>query len=253
MKKILSILTLTAISIILLSMYYIKINQKNYVSEQTLIKAFNYSGARVIDSEVYLWGTLGKKYDTLEKLKLLTDDISKSLGIIKNNTYTNNTTKNNTIEKIELRGFNAQKNIIEVNAQINKQSGSAKERIVTVSVMQDLSSAGLEEIRKNVTNLLKGYGVNSKVNSCIVGNFEGKLNSKQLNDVCIRMFNGAEAKKVEGMKDNNLISVSAYSPFINDSIEVNGKKVNLNLAIRYSSYDNKTYIWLATPVITTEY
>jgi len=34
---------------------------------------------------------------------------------------------------------------------------------------------------------------------------------------------------------------------------VNGKKVNMNLAIRYNSYEDRTYIWLATPVITVEY
>jgi len=63
----------------------------------------------------------------------------------------------------------------------------------------------------------------------------------------------SNAKKVEGITEENLISISAYSPRVKSSILVNEKRVNINLAMRYNSYEDKTYIWLATPVITTEY
>jgi hypothetical protein len=62
-----------------------------------------------------------------------------------------------------------------------------------------------------------------------------------------------ERAEVEGIRDGSLISLSAYSPLLKDSIKVRGKRVNINLAARYSAFEDKTYIWLASPVITTEY
>lgn len=82
---------------------------------------------------------------------------------------------------------------------------------------------------------------------------DGKLNDNELETVCERIFKSAGADKVEGMRDGGLVSVSAFSPVIDEAVRVNGKRINLNVAVRYNSYEGKTYIWLATPVITTEY
>lgn len=60
-------------------------------------------------------------------------------------------------------------------------------------------------------------------------------------------------KKVEGMEDENIISVSAYSSKLKEYIKLGSEKINLNVAIRYSSFDDKTYIWVATPIIAIEY
>ncbi|HEX3028079.1 MAG TPA: YwmB family TATA-box binding protein [Clostridia bacterium] len=253
MKKAFTVLSLFAITILFISMYYIKINQKNYSAEKTLVKAFNCSGAKVVSSEVYIYGRLGKKYDTLRELESITDQVSNSLGMVKDSTYSENTTKNDETIKVEIRGTNEDRNIIDINAEAGRQSVTSAERFISVCVTVDLSDKGLEAIRGKVAGVLKRFGIEPKVNSCIIGSFNGKLNTNQMNDVCIRMFNEIEAKKVEDMRDNSLISVSAYSPFIGDSISVNGRKVNMNLAVRYNSYEKKTYIWLATPVITTEY
>ncbi|MDI9475442.1 MAG: YwmB family TATA-box binding protein [Bacillota bacterium] len=36
-------------------------------------------------------------------------------------------------------------------------------------------------------------------------------------------------------------------------INYGGKDVNIQLAMRYSEYEDKTYLWLATPLIITAY
>jgi hypothetical protein len=111
----------------------------------------------------------------------------------------------------------------------------------------------LAQIESKVLAVLERSGIDARVNSCISGNFRGKLNDDELNLVCRKIFESVHASKVEGIRDIGLISVSAYTPDIGRSIVVNGNRINLNLAIRYNSYEDKTYIWLATPVITTEY
>ncbi|OZV13462.1 hypothetical protein CIW83_04260 [Tissierella sp. P1] len=51
----------------------------------------------------------------------------------------------------------------------------------------------------------------------------------------------------------SLVSYTAYTPLIESSIFSGEKKVNLNLAIRYNENEDKTYIWIGTPIITTGY
>ncbi|MCX7920960.1 MAG: YwmB family TATA-box binding protein [Clostridia bacterium] len=253
MKKNLKVVLPILIVFITVSLVlYQKLNYKIDSPETTLLKSFSFSGAKIINSEIYFWGELGEECTSIEKVKPLVEDFASSLNIIRDNSFTNETIKNDITEKIQLKGITNDKLLVNISAQLDT-NGNPAERFISVSVTEDLPQPNLEEIKQKVLSVFDKYRITPKVNSCITGNYNGQLNYQELNNICRRIFEGVEAKKVEGIRDKNLISVSAYSPFIEDSIEVKGNKVNLNLAIRYNSYEDKTYIWVATPVITTEY
>lgn len=238
--------------IIFSTFYFIKIRNNSDSPENTLQKSFDSSGARIVHSELYFWGRLSNKNKNMEKLKTITIDISNSLGVLNNSSYSNRIISNDSVDKIELSGVTEDDLSVSVSAQLGKDDGK-EENFISISVAQDSSSKGLEQAKQLVVKACRKYGINTKLNSCLTGNFDGKLNYEQLNDITRRIFKETEARKVEGIRDGNLISVSAYSPFIQDSIQVNGSRVNLNLAIRYNTYEDKTYLWLGTPVISTEY
>jgi hypothetical protein len=48
-------------------------------------------------------------------------------------------------------------------------------------------------------------------------------------------------------------SITGFSPILPDSLTVGDKRINLNMAMRYSPYDNRTYVIVASPVIPGEY
>ena len=50
-----------------------------------------------------------------------------------------------------------------------------------------------------------------------------------------------------------ITSYTVFTPYIDNYIFFFRKRVNLNLAIRYNEYENRTYIWIGTPIITTGY
>jgi hypothetical protein len=62
-----------------------------------------------------------------------------------------------------------------------------------------------------------------------------------------------KAKEVEGLSSEEVNSISAFSGNINSFVLSNNKKVNMQIAMRYSSYDDKTYIWIGSPLIHVEY
>lgn len=253
MRKSYPILLLLIVFSLFFTFFYAKMHNKYELPESTLLKAFNHSGAKVINSEIYFWARLDNKFGDFEEIKLLASDLAETLNIVNSDSFTNKTTISDLIQKVEMNGVVSDNRVVSINGQVSKKADSEDERFISVSINEDLPNPALEELRRNVVKVFKKYNINPKINSCIVGNYDGKLDRNQLNDIGVKIFKGAQAKKVEGIKDSRLISVSAYSPYIEDSINVNGKKVNLNLAIRYNSFENKTYIWLATPVITTEY
>ena len=220
--------------------------------ERMLIKSFENSGAKTVCSEISFRGKIDGKFKSIDDLKKMVNDISKKMGV-DSDILSGDIISNDDMEGIDLNQAIDNNRNIHISAVNSKLKGEMDGSYITVSVVDNSAVAGLEDTRKSVLGILRKYRIQSKVNSCITGSFDGMLDNNRLNVICSIIFKAVEARKVEGMRDDNLISVSAYSPSFRDSVEINGNKVNLNFAVRYNSFENKTYIWLATPVITTEY
>lgn len=252
MKKSRKITILLILGILILSLYY-SIHYINDDSvEATLIKSFNKSSAKVISSEIYFTGVvLGNKND-FNKQKLFIENLAKKIGVLKNEAYVYHQIDNDSIQKIEISGSTIENRAVDINLGLNDIS-EGEENTLTVDITQYETLEGLEEIEKEVSNILRSYKINPKVNSCITGSLSGKYENSQIDELCDEILKSAEAEKVYSTKDRNLMSVSAYSHILGSSLSISGKKMNLNLAVRYNSLENKTYIWLATPVITIEY
>ncbi|PKM82215.1 MAG: hypothetical protein CVU89_06120 [Firmicutes bacterium HGW-Firmicutes-14] len=50
-----------------------------------------------------------------------------------------------------------------------------------------------------------------------------------------------------------LVNITAYSPKIRQQLTMGEESVNINMAVRYNSLENKTLVYVGSPLITTEY
>lgn len=240
--------------IILLSIFSIFYLNKNFFAaspEKMLIESFKTSGASIVSSEVYFKGKINRlDKGSKEKLGQLASELAIGLGCPKKDTVTK-TINNDELEGVELSAVSGANLSIAISAVLGKEDDNNS--YITLSIVDKDGIQDIDVLKHKVKLIMGRFGVTPNVNSCLTGNYPGKLSNDRLNQICTDIFKASGARKVEGINESNLISVSAYTPSIGQAVEVNGRKINLNLAIRYNSYENKTYIWLATPVIITEY
>ena len=60
--------------------------------------------------------------------------------------------------------------------------------------------------------------------------------------------------KLQRVREENFISVTAYSKLLlENNLDYIGNKINLNIGIRYSENEDKTLIYMATPIIKLDY
>lgn len=245
-------LPLLLILILLFSVFYVKIRIPHISPENTLLKSFQASDARFVNSELYLHGRLNDRTDTLEEIRRLVGDIEQHLGMARNEAYSMETTENDSMKKVELKGTAAGGMLVNVAMLLDTGGNQTADNRFSIRIGCDVP-AELGATRETLSGICREYRLEPKASTCYTGSWDGRLDTGRLNELCRRMFEETEAIKVEGMRDHNLISVSAYSPMIGESIRVKGKRINMGLAIRYNAYEDKTYLWLATPVIMTEY
>ncbi len=259
MKKKLLFLFLPIVFTVLILIFIKKPFVNFACPETTLLNLFRSSGAKVVSSEMYFCGRVGNNnYKSFDELKKLVADFSKELGIPEDDRFSYKIIHNDMVKEIQLSGvipgsISGSDRVVSITAYSAENPKEPDDNYISVDIIQDLTITEFEITRRCVEQVFRRHKIKPDVNSCITGSFEGKLSQEEMDDICRMIFKGADAMKIDGIKDSNLISVTAYSPSIRSYIKVRDNRVNLNIAIRYNSYEDKTYLWLATPVITTEY
>ena len=92
------------------------------------------------------------------------------------------------------------------------------------------------------------------MNTCISGEYVKKLQISNYDDIFKKILYNMNAEEIDRVKEENFISITAYSKVLKENyLEYYGHKINLNIGMRYSEDDDKTIIYVATPIIKLDY
>jgi hypothetical protein len=127
------------------------------------------------------------------------------------------------------------------------------ETYIVFDVSMDKSYKDLMTERRNIVNALQVDEALINFSSCIIGTYKGKMTEKEADKKSRIALQSIKAEKVEGIENEELKSISAFSSSVGSYVISDQSRVNVQLAIRYSTYDDKTYIWIGTPLIPMEY
>lgn len=232
-------------------MFYTGICYNEGENTFALQDAFSSTGAKFVNSEVYIWSYSDEKKNSSNNLLNLADQLAIDLNITRNAAFSNNTVSNASINKTDIIGICADGKSVCVSTQLSKDN--LQKSNISINVINKMNHQDINDSARLLEEKFRKFGLNPKVNTCIIGCFDGKLDYEEMSRISEIILKGTKAKDIKGIYDNNLISISAYSPYIDNTIELEGKRLNMNIALRYNAYEDKTYIWLATPVITIEY
>lgn len=251
MKKYLYLLiALLVVFLMTMTIGYFEGVEKKRIDGVALIKPFESLKTDIKSSEVYFCCKMTEKdlnngNLASEIIKAMENEVTK-IFISKTE---------NTIEykKCELKGSLIDNSEIRIDFRINNNKENPEEKYVSLNIVNKGSYSAVEKIIDKINMVFENRKIQPDVNVCLTGVQSGKKSKTAMNDLCQKALKEVKAAKIEGMDDGRTISISAYSPIIEDWINVNGNKINLNIAARYNNNENKTYFWLATPIITTEY
>lgn len=226
--------------------------QQMTASATSITKAFGTSGANFVSGELYVYGIKIPMDANKASLKKVAKILEKYTGEISPKTYKETWENNDYISMFKIDGVS--KNGQEIEIVSKKQNAGGKSGIyLSCSIVWEDSNYQAEKNLQSVSEGFRALGMEPHSSIEMTGNYQGKLSTEKMNETASSIFSSVHAKKVEGMRDNKLVSVSAWSPNIGNDANVNGRKVNFNIALRYNEMEDKTYIWMGNPIIKTEY
>ncbi|MGL5348561.1 MAG: YwmB family TATA-box binding protein [Peptostreptococcaceae bacterium] len=148
----------------------------------------------------------------------------------------------------------AQINTNEKNISIIGIKKSNSESYIIVDILDNKVYKDIVDIYTILRNTLDKYSSDLDINTCISGEYTKKLQNEKYNDILENILYNMNAKEIDRVEEENFISITAYSKILNENqLEYLGNKINLNIGMRYSENDEKTLIYIATPIIKLDY
>ena len=157
--------------------------------------------------------------------------------------------------------WNSQEKQIYIESKIQEKSISiigikknSSESYIIIDILENKVYKNIVDIYTIIEKSLYKYSNTVDITTCISGEFYKKLQFDKYNDILEKILYNMNAEEIDRVENNNMVSVTAYSEFLDENyLEYLGSKINLNIGIRYSEDEDKTLIYIATPIIKLDY
>lgn len=131
---------------------------------------------------------------------------------------------------------------------------SSNESYIIVDILDNKVYKSIVDIYNIIENTLKKHTSQLEMYTCIAGEYTKKLQINKYNDILEKILYNMSAEEIDRVQEDNFVSVTAYSKLLNENyLEYLGNKINLNIGLRYSEDEEKTLLYMATPIIKLDY
>lgn len=129
-----------------------------------------------------------------------------------------------------------------------------KESYVIVDILENKVYKSIVDIYTILEETLNKHTPQVDINTCISGEYTKKLQINKYDDILDKILYNMNAEEIDRIEEENFVSITAYSKILSENyLEYLGNKINLNIGMRYSEDEDKTLIYIATPIIKLDY
>lgn len=122
-----------------------------------------------------------------------------------------------------------------------------------VTVNQEGEARQLSSLAYRLPSLLGPEAQKGSLSFCLTGHLEGELSPEEMGELSLIITRDLGGEQVQSISDGKMVSITGYTPELGDYLKAENLRINLNLAMRYDDYLDKTVIWAGTPLISRYY
>lgn len=250
MKKTFKFLILTVIIIILLIPIFGSARGKN--EEINILEdMLEELGGEFLEGDLNMGARILEKFSGEEDIKSIGEDIKLKMDL---NKLEEEFIFEENFNQLNIYAYDEEENpiTIMISSYLDPYTNIA-ETTLFINLIKRGKNFDINGIIEKIETIFNEYNKAIDITTCIIGTIEGRIEYNRLESKMLKTMDKFKMKIVEEYTDESIISYTGYTSLIQNSIFSGRDKVNLNLAIRYNENENKNYIWIGTPIITTGY
>lgn len=216
--------------------------------------AFRTTGAKFEKMNLQGWAQLNNRYSTETEMTALLAKAAAELGL-DNQKLTTKKQQEASLLSLTRSGWMDRHTYITVIVQTMRDNGTHKkgETYIIVGISHFVSPENYNFLRNKIVKVFSQTDVQGHFSTIIAGKVAGKIEVFEMQKMAKKVMKKVGAGITDNYADGRMVSVAGFTPAIADRLTLGAKSVNINMAARYDSVDKTTYIYIGTPIITTEY
>ncbi|MBS3983371.1 MAG: YwmB family TATA-box binding protein [Dethiobacter sp.] len=219
---------------------------------QVLEALLSSAGAEIVAGEVQFYAILDDDYRTMAELEEIIFDVGERLRLEGGEVQQG---EGETYRVLEVTGLTAFGPEVQLVVQSNPGAadlGSSPQTYLLI-VSRNTSPEKIKTMVTLLNQQILPLAPQGQISVYLTGQLPGKRTAEEMGRIARRALRIMGAREVEGIEGEELISLTAYTPLLNEDILIDGQRFNLNLAVRYDDFHEKTLLWAGFPVIHGTY
>lgn len=227
--------------------YMIKQSRHTAVS---LSLAFDKGEWEELDTYIEGYGKYGVCYLTRDEKEKLAKDIAVAAGIT-SSCDIRTEGRTTTLTKDSLNGQVVVKVITDEKKDDGQSIIATQYVYAKITLYDNITSAN--DYRDLLDGIFTAMGIDGNINVNIVGSLKGALNINEKNELADRILDNLKAEVVAQSRTNDMFTIYAYSKGIEPSISIGEDDININIAMNYDGVNNRTQVYVSSPVSSLDY
>ncbi len=249
---------LLLIIIILLLVPILGFGERKVEEKDVLIKFLDEVGAEFIEGDIDIGGTIIDELISKEEVLLIGDKIRTELGIKGHENleeyYFEELIEEDGFIQLIVQGVDEYNNLITFTLSTYETSGEkAGETSLFVNLIKRMQFAEINDIIVKIENVFHKYNRPINITTCVIGTIDEKIPLEDIEKSILKTTKTIKGKVIERYEESGILSLSIFTPYIEEYMYTGNNKMNLNIGIRFNEYEGKTYIWIGTPIIAIGY
>lgn len=156
--------------------------------------------------------------------------------------------------QVSYSGYDDDNNLISIYLSSYLYDANSKgETYLCINIVKKDDFLNKNGIMDKIESIYKEYDSIMDTTFCLIGTIKGEHSREKLSKNMNNAIREIKGQIISEFEDDMILSYTVFTPNIEKTLTIDEKKINLNLAMRYNEYEDITYLWIGTPIITIGY
>ena len=235
-------------SIVAIQIY---VNYQEKMKNQTgTVTAFSVVEDSTIEETISGYGCFGTIEISEDTKKKMLKNLAYKLGITDDYHFSNGSGDDFEKTLLTKEGKNATTTIQIISMQSEK---TEPEQYIVIEIKAKEKAENAVSLYNKMKRIYKEIGVEAQVGLEMEIEQDGNCITEETGSLAEEILKLTKAKKIDSIMENDIFTLYGYTKLEDSYMELNDKKINIQIVMFYDEKEDKTYVKIGIPMVNTSY
>lgn len=214
------------------------------------VTAFSVIEDRMVEETICGYGCFGTMEIAESTKKKMLENLAYKLGITDGYHFSNGSGDDFQKMLLTKEGKHAVTTIQIISMQ---SSGAEPEQYIVTEIKAKEKAENAFSLYHKLKRVYKEIGVEAQVSLEMEIEQDGNCITEETGSLAEEILKIAKAKKVDSIKKDDIFTIYGYTKLEDSYLDLNDKKVNIQIVMSYGETQDKTYVKIGVPMVNTSY